>query len=197
MGRYHHPMSDTAPIRSSSPAHAAESSRESDAKNPARASRASKLSRWAALAALPIAVIAIAVAVVGWFYPHKIASSAPSFTDQQTKDAKMHVCAAFVTVDRAVVKSTHMKNPPEGGPIGALAVATNARLALYGGGAYLRDRLTLEPATPPDLAKPVGFVATALQEIGINYLAGAPDFDQDQLRQNLDAGIKTVAERCK
>jgi hypothetical protein len=190
-------MSETVPTESSSATHVAEAWPESDAEDPAAAQGASKLSRWAALAALPIAVIAIAVAAAGWFYPHKSASSAPSFTDQQTKDAKEHVCAAFVTVDRAVVRNTHLKNPPDGGPGGALAVATNARLALYGGGAYLRDRLTLEPATPPDLAKPVGLVATTLQELGMNYLASAPGFAQDELRHNLDAGIKTVAQRCK
>jgi hypothetical protein len=178
---------------------AAEPSPESGGKSPAPASRTSKLSHWATLAALPIAVIAKPVAAVGWFYPHKSTSSSstPTYTDQQTKDAKAHLCAAFITVDRAVVRNTHMKNPSDGGPIGALAVATSARLALSAGGAYLQDRVTLEPAAPADLAKAVGSVGAILQELGMNYLASAPEFAQDTLRQNLDAGIKTVADRCK
>jgi hypothetical protein len=195
-------MPDTSSTESSSATEATESSAkplpESDGKRAAPASLTSKLSHWAMLAALPIAVIAIAVAAVGWFFPHKSASSStPTYTDQQTKDAKAHICAAFMTVDRAVVRNTHLKNPPDGGPIGALAVATSARLALYGGGVYLRDRLTLKPAAPADLAKPVGSVASILQELGMNYLASAPEFAQSELRQNLDAGIKTIAERCK
>jgi hypothetical protein len=195
-------MPDTSSTESSSATEVTRSSvkpsPESDGNKAAPASRTSQLTHWATLAALPIAVIAIAVAAVGWFFPHKSASaSTPTYTDQQTKDAKAHLCAAFMTVDRAVVRNTHMKNPPDGGPIGALAVATSARLALYGGGAYLQDRLPLEPAAPADLAKAVGAVGATLQELGMNYLASAPEFAQNALRQNLDAGIKTVAERCK
>lgn len=203
-GLYHRPMPDTSSTESSSATDTTESldepSPESGAKKPAPASRTSNLSHWATLAALPIAVIAIAVAAVGWFYPHKSASSsAPTYTDQQTKDAKKHVCEAFVIVDKAVVRNTHvtLKNPAEGGPGAVLGIQANARLALYGGGAYLRDRLTLEPATPADLAKAVGTVSTVLQELGINYLANAPEFAQDELKQALNAGVKTVAERCK
>jgi hypothetical protein len=158
----------------------------------------SKLSRWTSVAALVIAVIAATVAIVGWFYPQKGAStSAPTYSDQQTKDAKMHVCTAFMTADRAVVRNTHLKNPPEGGPIGALSVATSARLALYGGGAYLRDQVALEPAAPPNLAKSANALATTLQQLGIGYLASAPEFTQDSLRQNLDSQIKATAEQCK
>ncbi|MFY9767199.1 MAG: hypothetical protein WAK42_19875, partial [Mycobacterium sp.] len=100
---YHRPMSDT-----SSAAHAAEPSSESDAtawaaepsagahaKDSSPAPAASKLSRWATLAALIIAVLAASLAVAGWFYPNKSASSTPTYTDQQTKDAKKHICETF------------------------------------------------------------------------------------------------------
>jgi hypothetical protein len=161
------------------------------------APRASRLSRWAAPAALLLSVIAIAGGAVGWFYPHKSASSAATYTDQQSKDAKKHMCETFVLVDRAVVRNSRLKNPPEGGPIGALSVATSARLAFYGGGGFLRDRVSLEPATPSDLAQLMSAMGSTLEELAVGYLAGAPDFTQDALRQNLDEKIKAIVEKCK
>jgi hypothetical protein len=212
-------MSDTSPTEPSSPAHAAEPSSaahaaepspESEATAPAAepspgahakasspAPHASKLSRWATLAALVIALIAATVAIGGWFYPHKSASSAPTYTDQQTKDAKKHICETFMVVDRAVVRNSRLKNPPDGGPIGALSVATAARVAFYDGGAYLRDRVSQEPATPPDLAKSVNAMASTLEELAIGYFAGAKDFTQDEIRQSLDDKIKATVEICK
>jgi hypothetical protein len=146
---------------------------------------------------LIIAVLAASVAVAGWFYPNKSASSTPTYTDQQTKDAKKHICETFMVVDRAVVRNSRLKNPPDGGPIGALSVATAARLAFYSGGSYLRDRVSQEPATPPDLAKSVNAMASNLEELAIGYLAGAADFTQDELRQSLDDKIKATVEICK
>ena len=101
---------------------------------PAPAPAPSKFSRWASLAALIIAVLAVAAAALGWFYPHKSASSATTYSDQQQKDAKKHICETFRIVDRAVVRNSHLKNPENGGPIGALSVATAQRFAFYGGG---------------------------------------------------------------
>jgi hypothetical protein len=203
-------MSETPSTEPTSGAHAAEPLPESDAaeqvtesgpvshaKEPASAPRASWLSRWATVAALVLAAIATSVAVVGWFYAHKSASSAPTYTDQQTKDAKKHICETFMLVDRAVVRNSRLKNPDNGGPIGALSVATAARLAFYGGGSYLRDRVSQEPATPPELAKSVNGMASNLEELAIGYLAGAAEFTQDELRQGLDDKIKTTVEICK
>ena len=149
------------------------------------------------MAALVLAVIATSLAVLGWFYPHKSASSAPTYTDQQTKDAKKHICETFMVVDRAVVRNSRLKNPDNGGPIGALSVATAARQAFFSGGAYLRDRVAQEPATPPDLAKSVNAMASNLEELAIGYLAGAAEFTQDELRQSLDDKIKATVEICK
>lgn len=200
-------MSETSPTEPTSAAHEIESSAEpspesdapapayepspgAEAKNSSSAPHASKWSRWLTLAALLLAVIATAVAVVGWFYPHKSASSAPTYTDQQVKDAKKHICETFILVDHEVVRNARLKNPPDGGPIGALSVATAARLAFYSGGAFLRDRVAQEPATPPDLAKSLNGMASNLEDLAVGYLAGSADFAMDQLRQSLDAKIK-------
>jgi hypothetical protein len=189
----------TEPVADPLPKHGtpAASSQQAAAAPVAEPPRPSKSSRWVPLAALLIAVIAVAGAALGWFFPHKSASSAPTYSDQQQKDAKKHICGTFKIVDRAVVKNSHLKNPDNGGPIGALSVATAQRFAFYGGGAYLRDRLNLEPATPTDLATPANALATDLEELSIGYLAGAQEFAQDELRQNLDDKIKAIVEVCK
>jgi hypothetical protein len=168
----------------------------SHAKESAPAPGQSAFSRWAALAALVLAVIAIAGAAVGWFYPHKSAS-APTYTDQQRKDAKKHVCETFRIIDHAAVRSSRIKNPDNGGPIGGLAVLTAKNFAYYSGGSFLRDRLNLEPATPSELAKPANELATDLQELGIGSLAGAKEFGQEELLHGVDDKIKAVGEICK
>jgi hypothetical protein len=158
----------------------------------------SKLWQWVAVAALVLAVVATGLGVAGYFYyPHKGAAGSGTYSDQQTKDAKKHICETFMVVDRAVVRNSRLKNPDNGGPIGALSVATAARLAFFSGGAFLRDRVNQEPATPPDLAKSVNAMGSNLEELAIGYLAGAADFTQDELRQALDDKIKATVEICK
>ena len=184
------PAETTEAVAATSPRHEAPLA-------PSPAPAPSKFSRWASLAALIIAVLAVAAAVLGWFYPNKSASSAPTYSDQQQKDAKKHVCETFRIVDHAAVRSSHLKNPENGGPIGGLSVLTAKNFAYYAGGAFLRDRLNLEPATPSELAKPANELATDLQELGIGSLAGAKEFGQEELLHGLDDKIKTVGEICK
>jgi hypothetical protein len=160
-----------------------------------RAAGGSQLSRWLPLAALVVALIAVALAAFAVFRP---AHSGPGpFNDEQTAGAKADICAAYLSVRQAVVSNTHLENPAPGNPIGGLAVAANARLALYGGGDYLRERLATEPATPDELAKAVGSMANTLEKLSIGYLSGAPDFAQQPLRTDLDAQIKQVNGLCK
>lgn len=91
------------------------------------------------MAALALAVVSLGVGIVGWFHrqPHdkpSPAPSAPTFTSQQISDAKENVCAAHRIVRQAAVLNTNQANPVPGDPTGDLAVAANARLALYSGG---------------------------------------------------------------
>jgi hypothetical protein len=154
----------------------------------------SRLSRWLTVAALVLAVIATSLAVLGWFYPHKSASSAPTYTDQQTKDAEKQICKTFLKVDRAVVRNSRAKPPPEWGPVGGFSVATAARQAFLGGAAYLRDQVSQTPATPPDLAKSVNDMSSNLADFAIGSLAGETGFTQDESRQSLDDKIKSTIE---
>lgn len=166
---------------------------EPDAAESFPARVASMVSRWAALGALAIAVIALTLAIVQWIDPPSHGSS-PAFSSQQVKDAKTSVCAAYMTVHRAVITNTNLESSPDDGP---LAVATSARLALYGGGAYLQERLSSQPATPDNLTKAVTSMAATLEDLGINYLADAPAFTQDRLRQTLDGQMSDVEQLCK
>jgi hypothetical protein len=154
-------------------------------------------SRWIAPAGLVIGLVALVLALVQWFHPLSNGSASPSFSAQQAKDAKTSVCAAYTTVHRAVAMNTNLENPPDGGPLGPLVVATSARLALYGGGSYLRDRLASQPAAPADLTKAIDSLATTLEDLAVNYLAGVPALTQDQLRHNLDAQLVDVDGLCK
>jgi hypothetical protein len=160
------------------------------------AARPSKLPFWLAVAALVLAILGVAGAAYGYFYPNESAA-AGKYSDQQRNDAKKHICETFKIVDRAVVRNSHLKNPDNGGPIGALSVATAQRFAFYDGGDFLRDRVASEPATPKDLADNANSLGTQLEELSIGYLAGAQDFAQDELRQNLDDKIKKIVELCK
>ncbi len=157
----------------------------------------SKLPLWLAAAALVLAILGVAGAAYGYFYPNESAAASGKYSDQQRADAKKKICETFKIVDRAVVRNSHLKNPDNGGPIGALSVATAQRFAFYDGGAFLRDRVADQPATPKDLADNANALGTQLEELSIGYLAGAQDFAQDELRQNLDDKIKKIVEICK
>lgn len=152
--------------------------------------------RWPVLIALVMAVIGVAVGLVGWFrpQPHNAAPAAPpapSFTEQQVADAKARACAAFETVRTGAALQTH----PDGGD--PLAATANARLSLAVGNAYLLARL--DPATPPPLAAAIRTLADDLLELAANALAGAMNDDPAQAKRlhNADAADARVAELCK
>ncbi|HEY4792852.1 MAG TPA: hypothetical protein VII18_02190 [Mycobacterium sp.] len=190
----HEPSSAAEDVTESAGAHAAAPVTTTPASHAAPPSRFAK---WGTIAALVLAILAVAGAAYGYFFPNESAAAAGKYTDQQRSDAKKHICETFKIVDRAVVRNSHLKNPDNGGPIGALSVATAQRFAFYDGGAFLRDRVAAEPATPKDLADNANALGTQLEELSIGYLAGAQDFAQDELRQNLDDKIKKIVEICK
>jgi hypothetical protein len=190
-------MSDTPSTEPENPADEPETPAEPDATGPSPAPAGRKLLRWATFAVSAVALIAIGLVIAVWFGLLPGHSASSKFTDQQIADAKSKVCAASMTVRQAVVTNTHLSNPVPGDPIGALAVAANARLALYGVGGYLRDRLAVEPASPADLAKAINAMANTLQELSIGYLAGAPNYTQDPLRRDLNSELDQITGLCR
>ena len=80
---------------------------------------------------------------------------------------------------------------------GSMAVAANARLALYDGGQYLLARL--QPGTPPELADAVRKFANNLMDIGARSTSGIPNSDPGQaarLKEADEANAK-ITELCK
>jgi hypothetical protein len=158
--------------------------------------------RWPAFTALAIALIGLAVGVVGWFRPvaHNAQTSAPpkpTYSGQQTADAKAHVCAAFEKVHHAVdLAHTHVGSTDY---TTQLAAAALTHIALDAGSRYLLTKLAEEPATPPDLSTAVRNEANAEQEALIGYLDGLPPSDpamQPALNAS-DEATATVRRLCK
>jgi hypothetical protein len=138
-----------------------------------------------------IAVIAVVVAVAAWLRP----AHDSSFSAQQSDQAKKNVCAASLVVNKAVYADA--KNPHPGDPVGVVAVAANVRLALLGGGAYLRQVVAAEPATSDGLAKAANSMANTLQQMGINYAANtATPAVLGPLQQDLNSEMKQINTLC-
>jgi hypothetical protein len=146
-----------------------------------------------ALAALLIGVIALVVAIFGWFH----SSTGSGASGHNKDDAKASLCQVTTTVREAVGRSTNI-NPPDN-PVAAFAVAANARLALYAGGGYLNERVAAESAAPKDLKDAVTAYGDTLQELSINYLAGASPTDsvQQPMRDKLNTEIEELNNLCR
>jgi hypothetical protein len=148
--------------------------------------------RWLTYAALALALTGVVLAGLAYFYPaHNHASVA-----QQGGDAKVNVCTAYKAAHKSVVINTHMQSKNPNDAVADLAVATNARLALIGGGAYLRDRLEANTAAPADLVSAVNSFADTVEQLGINYLSNAGADAQDSLRHDLDSQITQLDKLC-
>ena len=173
--------------------HSTESEVEASPKKPVPSPPRWRSSRWPTFAALAIAVIAAVIATAAWF---RAAPESASFTDQQTAQAKTNVCSAYTAVHQGVVRNTHLSDPNPKDAAGQLAIAANARLALLGGGAYLRDRVATQPATPADLAQAVNSLANTIEQLGVGYLAAANNTVLDPLRHDLDSQVAQINKLC-
>lgn len=145
-----------------------------------------------------LAVVAIGLSLWALLAPGSGgAGSKADFSDAQRAEAKTQACTAFATVRTGVKRNTSMS--PPGGPedvTGTLAVAANARIALYVGGQYLLDRVG--PATPQQLADVVRGFANNLMDIGAAATAGALNSDPEQATRltNADAENTKIEGLC-
>jgi hypothetical protein len=157
----------------------------------------SRPARWPALTALAIALVALAVGVVGWFRPaphNNQTSTKPAYTDQQVATAKANVCAAFGKLDRAVGV---LKALPSG--TDELVAAIDTRQVFDVFSRYLLATLADEPATPADLATAVRKQASTLEEGVIDYQQGLTKSDPE-MQPVLDANnatADTIRQLCK
>jgi hypothetical protein len=160
-------------------------------KTPSQSESWWKSPRWIALGALAIAVIAAAAAIVALIRP----APAPSFSDQQIAQAKGSVCDAYSMVRRAVF----MKYPnahPGGDPVVQLTATSNERLALLGGGAYLRETTAAQPAAPADLTKAVNSMGITLEQMGLDYIARTNKSVWEPLRKDLGDEVGQINKLC-
>ena len=149
--------------------------------------------RW--LAPLAVAISLIAAGLAAWALVKAPASHNASAVPGGDADPKATVCTAFQKVVTAVSLQTHTDVGQE--PVQKLAVAGNARLALLGGGQYLLARIP--DGAPKDLTKVVREFANNLEEIGMNYLAGAVDTDPAQatLQTESQAQNAKIVDMCQ
>ena len=153
--------------------------------------------RWPTFTALAIALIALAVGLVGWFRPvphNNQPPPKPTYTQQQIADAKAKVCAAFAKLDRAVGV---LKALPNGSD--SLVAAIDTRQVFDVFSRYLLATLSEAPATPADLATAVREQASSLEEAVIDYQVGLTKSDPE-MRSVVDtnsATADTIRGLCK
>jgi hypothetical protein len=152
---------------------------------------------------LPVTlVVAVAAAALSGWLLIRLAQegtpNSPNYSDAQRADAKQKICTATDLVRKGVSLNTNLQ--PPGGPedvTGSLAVAANARVALYDGGQYLLARL--DPATPPELADAVKKFGNLLMDIGAAATSGQQNSVPEQAARLKDADTAntTIMELCK
>jgi hypothetical protein len=153
--------------------------------------------RWPTFAALAIALIALAVGLVGWFRPvphDNQPPPKPTYTQQQSADAKAKVCAAFGKLDRAGGVNNAL--PRGSDPVVA---AVNSRQIFDVFSRYLLATLAVEPAAPADLATAVREQARTLEEVVILDEEGFSNSDPE-LKSVVDANsasADTIRRLCK
>jgi hypothetical protein len=161
-----------------------------------------RASRWPTLAVLLVALIGVAAGVAAWFRPMPqptaaAASPEPTYTEQQIGDAKRNVCDAYGLVRTAVSVTTNKQAPGGDDFATKTAIAANGRLALHGGGGYLLERLSADPATPSNLAVAIRSLAATLRKLAIVDLGEQPDSAQPPLRDSVPRVIANIDGLCK
>jgi hypothetical protein len=141
-------------------------------------------------------LVTLGVAIAGWFRPVPAKPpAAPTYSDQQVADAKAKVCSTYERVRKAVVANTSRDGGSD--PTATLAVAANARTALYDGGDYLLKTVAQEPATAPDLAKAIHTLVNSYQQLAIDYMAELPDPELQTSREAVSNSGTAVYDQCK
>jgi hypothetical protein len=134
---------------------------------------------------------------VGWFRPaprNNQPPPRPTYTEQQTADAKAKVCTAYGKLDRAVGVAKTLSNGTD-----PLVTAINTRQVFDVFSRYLFATLSEEPATPADLAAAVRESAKSLEDVVIGYQDGYTNSDpelQPIVDINTSSAVK-VRELCK
>lgn len=120
---------------------------------------------------------------------------APRYSEQQVVEAKAKLCAAYGTVRQAVLVTTGRNGEED--PAMIFAIAANARMALFDGGAHLLAKLDETPAAATELSTAVRALAGAYQQLAIDYLAEVPEEEQQNALRAVDDTNAPVFEMCQ
>jgi hypothetical protein len=118
----------------------------------------------------------------------------PTYTAQQTADAKAKVCTAFAKLDRAAGVNNAVTRGSD-----PIAAAANSRQMFDVFSRYLSATLAEQPATPADLATAVREQASTLEEVVILDHEGFSNSDPE-LKPVVDANsasADTIRGLCK
>ncbi|WAC93701.1 hypothetical protein [Mycobacterium sp. Aquia_213] len=141
-------------------------------------------------------LVTLAIAIVGWFRPvQPKPPSPPTYTAQQTADAKAKVCAAYEKVHSAIKVSTGRDMGSD--PTAQQVYALTGRQALLAGSTHLRTVLSAQPATPSELATAIRKLTDLFPELTIDYLNSAPDSEMEPTVRAADEATLTVERLCK
>lgn len=153
------------------------------------------------LAMIMMLAVGLAIGVAGgagiiYLYNLKATTSAPTstFSEQQISQAKGQVCSVYEDVHKEI--STNSARDQGSDPVQQLAVTATIRQAFLAGSAYLLTTLSEQPATPPELAKPVRQLAIAYQEVTIGYLNGKTNSDLESTLRNGDEAAQAIQGLC-
>lgn len=152
--------------------------------------------RWIAPVALMLSLLAIGAAGWSLFKPAPGTDPRPViFTAAAVDDPKAAACEAAALVTNGVTRQSQMNLGPE--PAALETVAANTRLAMAGGAAYLRD--TVPSNTPVELADPIAYLATQLQDAAQHFFVGQTSSDPEQAARLNAAGetTKMIAGICE
>jgi hypothetical protein len=144
---------------------------------------------------VPVLISLVALGLASWALLRAPAETSPPPTDQQIADAKEAACAAYARVRTSVALQSQagVGADPNAAPI----IAVNARLAMAVGSQHIVDNL--RPAVPSELAGLLRSVATGLQDLTVNALAGTDGDEADQVARlrELETTSQKIVELCK
>jgi len=105
------------------------------------------------------------------------------------------LCELYDQVQDAVQLNTNMSSPDDT-PTGTLAVAANARVALFVGAELLRQGLHDNPNASPNLSKKLGETASTLDGLVLGYLDNKSEDQLTPLRRDLDSEFAVLDVQC-
>jgi hypothetical protein len=146
----------------------------------------------------PVLISLVALGVASWALlrtPADNADTPPPPTAQQIADARGTACAAYTRVRTAVALQSQADVGSD--PNAAQLVAVNARLAMAVGSQHIVDNLS--PAVPSELTGLLRSVATGLQDLAVNALAGTSGDDAGQVARlrELETTSARIVELCR